>query len=274
MIEKTLDVECRYFSTKENDWKDIEPGIDLLVIAGGDGTVRKVSRELLNRKRIDRQVPIAILPLGTANNIARTLGITGNVQDTVKSWRKRNIRRFDIGRLDGVNSKQFFLEGFGYGIFPELIRAMRRPDKELKKQPDEKMLRAVEELEEVILSKKPFSCSIEVDGADHSGNFIMVELMNIASIGPNLVLAPNANPTDGKLELVLLTEQHRDQLLNHVRKPDITLNHAAYPTYKGSSIHLHCEEDLLHIDDELIKVKQLRPVHVEGQSGMLEFLVP
>ena len=44
MIEETLDLECRYFSTKEKDWKDIEPGIDLLIIAGGDGTVRKVSR--------------------------------------------------------------------------------------------------------------------------------------------------------------------------------------------------------------------------------------
>src|SRR5688572_13921184 len=57
LIEETLDVECRYFSTKEKDWQDIEPGIDLLVIAGGDGTIRKVCRELLNRKRIDRQVP-------------------------------------------------------------------------------------------------------------------------------------------------------------------------------------------------------------------------
>ena len=33
LIEETLDVECRYFSTKEKDWKHIEPGIDLLVIA-------------------------------------------------------------------------------------------------------------------------------------------------------------------------------------------------------------------------------------------------
>jgi diacylglycerol kinase (ATP) len=273
IIEETLDVECRYFSTKEKDWQDIEPGIDLLVIAGGDGTIRKVSRELLNRKRINRQVPIAILPLGTANNIAKTLNITGDVKDIVKGWRKKNIKRFDIGRIEGIPDQQFFLEGFGYGLFPSLIKAMRGPDKELKKMPEEKMQRAIEEFEEIILTKKPFSCSVEIDGVDHSGNYILVEVMNTASIGPNLLLAPGANPGDGKLELVLLTEKHRDQLLNQVRRPD-TNDTMAFPTYKGFSIHLHCEETQVHVDDELSKIKEPGPIHIEAQSGMLDFLIP
>jgi diacylglycerol kinase (ATP) len=272
LIEETLDVECRYFSTKEKDWKDIEDGIDLLVIAGGDGTIRKVSRELLNRKRIDRQVPIAILPLGTANNIAKTLNISGEIKDIVKSWRKKNIKRFDIGRIEGVDEAQFFLEGFGYGIFPALMKVMRGPDKELKKMPEEKMQRAIEELEEIILTKKPFSCSVEIDGVDHSGNYILVEVMNTESIGPNLLLAPGANPGDGKLELVLLTEKHRDQLLNQVRTPD-TARTMAFPAYKGFSIQLHCEEAQLHVDDELFKIKQPGPVHIEAQTGMLDFLI-
>jgi diacylglycerol kinase (ATP) len=272
LIEQTLDVECRYFSTKEKDWKDIEPGIDLLVIAGGDGTVRKVARELLNRKRIDRMVPIAILPLGTANNIAKTLNIQGEVKDIIRSWRKRNIRRFDIGRLEGVEDQQFFLEGFGFGLFPQLIKVMRGPDKELKRNPDEKMHRAVEELEEIIHSKKPFYCSVEIDGVDHSGNYILVEIMNTESIGPNLRLAPGANPGDGKLDLVLLTEKHRDQLLNQLRRPNGDTHHA-FPTYKGFSIHLHCEETHLHVDDELLKAKIPGPAHVEAQTGLLDFLV-
>jgi diacylglycerol kinase (ATP) len=272
LIEDTLDLECRYFSTKEKDWKDIEPGIDLLIIAGGDGTVRKVSRELLNRKRIDRQVPIALLPLGTANNIAKTLDITGDVKDIVKCWRKKNIKRFDIGRLEGIEEQQFFLEGFGYGIFPALIKAMRGPDKELKKMPEEKMQRAVEELEEIILTKKPFSCSVEIDGVDHSGTYILVEVMNTQSIGPNLYLDPHADPGDGKLELVLLTESHREQLLAQIKNGDTAPN-AAYPVYKGFSIHLHCEDSYVHIDDELVKIKEPGPVHIEAQTGMLDFLV-
>jgi diacylglycerol kinase family enzyme len=272
LIEKTLDVECRYFSTKENDWQDIEPGIDLLIIAGGDGTVRKVSRELLNRKRIDRQVPIAILPLGTANNIAKTLELTGDVKDIIKQWRKKLIRKFDIGRIEGIPGQQFFLEGFGYGIFPKLVKDMRKHDKQLKNMPEEKMKKAVETLREVIRSRKPFSCSVEIDGVDHSGNYILVEVMNIESIGPNLQLAPHANPGDGKLDVVLLTEQHRDQLLAQIENGDPG-NTMAFPVFSGSSIHLHCESSRIHIDDELIKIVQPGPVHIEAQSGMLDFLI-
>ena len=272
LIEETLDLECRYFSTKEKEWKDIEPGIDLLIIAGGDGTVRKVSRELLNRKRIDRQVPIALLPLGTANNIAKTLDLMGDVKDIVKRWRKRIIKKFDIGRLEGIPEQQFFLEGFGYGIFPSLIKQMREHDKELKSMPDEKMKKAIEVLVEIIQTKKPFSCSVEIDGVDHSGNYILVEVMNIQSVGPNLRLAPHADPGDGRLEVVLLTEQHRDQLLSQLEKDDPDTD-MAFPSFKGSSIHLHCEDSRLHIDDELVKIVQPGPVHIEAQVGMLDFLV-
>jgi len=139
--------------------------------------------------------------------------------------------------------------------------------------PEEKMQRAVEELEEIIQNKKPFSCSVEIDGVDHSGNYILVEVMNTTSIGPNLQLAPHANPCDGKLELVLLTEKHRDQLLGQVRKSEPG-SESAFPAYRGFSVHLHCEETHVHIDDELIKIKDPGPVHVEAQSGMLDFLVP
>src|ERR1044071_1708506 len=61
--------KCLYASTKDKGWKEIEPEVDFLVLAGGDGTIRKVASELLGRKVIDRTYPIAVLPMGTANNI-------------------------------------------------------------------------------------------------------------------------------------------------------------------------------------------------------------
>ena len=63
-------IASRYRSTKQPDFADAlgEPA-DLIVAAGGDGTVLKVISHLR-----DRSIPIAILPLGGANNIARSLG--------------------------------------------------------------------------------------------------------------------------------------------------------------------------------------------------------
>ena len=59
-----------YQSSKEKSWKQaLHEPCDLVVAAGGDGLVGKVAKRL-----IGRQTPLAILPLGTANNLARTLG--------------------------------------------------------------------------------------------------------------------------------------------------------------------------------------------------------
>jgi len=58
-----------------------EPG-DIVAVAGGDGPVGKVARRL-----IGSPTPIAILPLGTANNIANTLDVTGkSLKELIRSW--------------------------------------------------------------------------------------------------------------------------------------------------------------------------------------------
>src|ERR1700754_2395230 len=54
-------LECSYFSTKKKGWEEIDPATDLLIVAGGDGTVRKIANELLERKLIDKKLPIGLL---------------------------------------------------------------------------------------------------------------------------------------------------------------------------------------------------------------------
>lgn len=49
----------------------------------------------------DRTVPVAILPLGTANNIARSLGIAGTPHELAESWHIEHARKLDIGAANG-----------------------------------------------------------------------------------------------------------------------------------------------------------------------------
>ena len=58
---------------------------DLVVVAGGDGTVGHVFTHLS-----DRSVPIGVVPLGSANNIARSLGIAGTPQELAEQWLLRS----------------------------------------------------------------------------------------------------------------------------------------------------------------------------------------
>ncbi len=93
------------------------PG-DLVVCAGGDGTVRKLGLALLGRA-----TPLAILPLGTANNIARSLGIQDETKKLIARIPTARRTLFDAGVVNGPWGRTAFLESFGLGLFPRVLEA-------------------------------------------------------------------------------------------------------------------------------------------------------
>src|SRR4029450_8235960 len=82
-----------YQSIKERGWKKaFQKPVDLVVAAGGDGTVHKTAWQLMGTG-----IPLAILPLGTANNLARSLGFTVSVEELLQSLHCGKNRPFDVG---------------------------------------------------------------------------------------------------------------------------------------------------------------------------------
>src|SRR5205085_3660379 len=82
-----------YQSAKEKKSKRaLQTSADLIAVAGGDGTTRKVATRLAGSS-----VPITILPLGTANNIAKSLGINGTLEQLVAGWDEGRRRQIDVG---------------------------------------------------------------------------------------------------------------------------------------------------------------------------------
>ena len=268
--------KCSYSSTKEFRWENIETATtDFLILAGGDGTVRKVAEELLTRKVIDGKLPLALLPLGTANNIARTLKITGSPSDIIRGWNTAEIKAFDVGIIHGLEEPSFFLESFGYGLFPKVMLEMKRQKKNNIADPKEKLMAALELLYEMILSHPVKTCKLQIDEIDYSGKFLLVEVMNIRSIGPNLQLAPDSDPGDGKFDVVLVTEMQRQGLADYVRKKIEGLEvRFDFPIIKAKSIKMEWRGKHVHVDDEYHKVENPTTIGIELRKGLLEFLVP
>src|SRR5687767_9681421 len=86
--ERLVELICRFghevrYAQSKSDWRSLlEQGIELIAVAGGDGTVSEVARATAHRG-----IPIAILPTGTANNIARWLHLTGTPHaDLIGGW--------------------------------------------------------------------------------------------------------------------------------------------------------------------------------------------
>ena len=94
-------------STKECVYKEaLKEQADLVLIAGGDGAVGRVVRCLPHYN-----TPVAILPLGTANNIARTLGIEGDAERLIECVRRHVTRSLDVGIASGPWGRRRFVEG-------------------------------------------------------------------------------------------------------------------------------------------------------------------
>ncbi|HSQ04008.1 MAG TPA: diacylglycerol kinase family protein, partial [Burkholderiales bacterium] len=103
-----------YQSCRDENWTAaLARPADLVAIAGGDGTVGRVAKAL-----VGRHVPFTALPLGTANNISRTLGLTDlSLEQLIAGWARGRRAKFDIGIADGPWGLRYFIEGMGAGLF-------------------------------------------------------------------------------------------------------------------------------------------------------------
>lgn len=273
LIEKA-GFTCTNASVKKEGWDDFDIDTDFLICAGGDGTIRRIAKALMHRKQFEKQYPVAILPHGTANNLAATLGIDGEADEIIKSWTKGQLKKFDIGKVYGLEDDLFFLEGFGCGIFPRLMKAMSKVELPEDSSKDDRIKLARVMLHEIVLTYKPVACHIIADEVEYSGNYIMVEVMNAKSIGPNLELAPEADPGDGELDVVLIPESHQAKfegfLLNRMNGQD---DDFAFSTIRAKKLEINWHGKDVHADDERLKIDTDLKVKIEIQPGRMEFLI-
>ncbi len=107
-----------YQSTKDENWQAAleDPGA-FVVAAGGDGTVGKVAKQLVGRK-----IPLAILPLGTANNIAKTFGLMeASLEQLIGGWASAQRVNVDGAIAHGAWGSTYFIESIGLGLFAQTM---------------------------------------------------------------------------------------------------------------------------------------------------------
>lgn len=172
-----------YQSTKERGWKgSLAAAKDLILVAGGDGTVGKVAHKL-----IGRTTPLAILPTGTANNLARSLGFTDSMQELINHLHFGRPAGFDVGVAQGPWGRRRFFEAAGAGLLAEYLQMPKPESRDLSRE--EEMKWHVVHLRKLLRSYPPFQWRLTIDGRRLGGRFLMLEAMNVCSVGPALQLA-------------------------------------------------------------------------------------
>ncbi|GGH09047.1 diacylglycerol kinase [Sphingobacterium alkalisoli] len=266
---------CVYFSVKKEDtWKQQLDQADFAVVAGGDGTVRRVVKELVKRNALDKKLPIALLPMGTANNLCKTLGIDRDhdSEHLIENWGKATLQRFDVGIIKNADTTDFFLEGAGYGVFPKLIKKMESIDISHVETAKDELQLALEVLHDIILSAKATNYRIKADNNIYEGKSLLLEVMNIQSIGPNLILSPSAETDDGLFDVVIVDEAQREEFAQYIKEL-ITDAEATFSwkTFKAKELTIECDSKHMHVDDELV-LPLKNPLLLEVRDNVLEFL--
>jgi diacylglycerol kinase (ATP) len=177
---------------------------DVVVAVGGDGTVTSVLTQMPGRG-----IPVVVLPQGTANNIARSLGIHAPPHQIIAGLREAHPLAVDIGTATGAWGTHRFVEGVGLGL---LVQAMAEID--AAGIAGEEQLRSCRrEFARRLVEEECHHFDVSVDGRDLSGDFLIFEMMNIGYVGPILPLAPKADPGDGLLDIVYSTADRRGEML-------------------------------------------------------------
>lgn len=221
-----------------------DPG-DLVVVAGGDGTVGQVAARLLGR-----DIPLAILPVGTANNLAASIGITGPVDRLAAGWRDARRRQLNIATAHGPWGCRPLVESFGLGLFAHAIPILSA----LKKGEGEPMAREAQVRQDRDALRKlldqfvPHAIDLRLDGRSFSGDYLMVEVMNAPMLGPRLRLSPHGDPGDGRLEVVLVREADRMDFSRWLERDDGSDPHLEICSVQA--VELLWDGNPLHIDGE------------------------
>lgn len=213
--------------------------VDRIIIGGGDGTLNAAAMGL-----IAHGLPLGILPMGTANDMARTLGLPTNIAAAAEVIAQGNTRVIDLG---DVNGKPFFNVA-SVGFSAELAQNLTR---EAKRKWG--VLGYAITAAKVLWRSKPFSATLAYAGKEDHVRTVQVAVGNGHYYGGGMKVAADARPDDMMLDVYSLEVNHWLELpamLPMLRSG----THAAWPTVRG-----------LRVAEFELRTSKPMPVNADGE---------
>ncbi len=240
-------------------------GFDVILAAGGDGTIYEVVNGMAEHKA---RPSLGIIPCGTSNDFARAVGIPKSITQATQIVTKGKKKRIDLGRINN----RYFMNIAGGGSLTNLTYEVPSKLKTLIGQ----MAYYVKGLEK-LPSLHPIRVRLESRKEVLLDEEIMVFLIaNSRSVGGFDNIAPEADLSDGKLDVIVVKKLNIAEFIRlatqavrgeHLKDPNILYFQADYikATSPGG------EKVQLNLDGEL--GGQL-PCVVEALPGHIELFVP
>lgn len=159
--------------------------IDLVILGGGDGTISSAAPALYQH-----QLPFAILPLGTANDLARSLGMSGDLLEAFQLIVKNHRSRMNLGVVNG----HYFFNAANIGLG---VRVTHELTPEIKKQWG--VFSYLAAVFAALKKNRKFRATIRVDGKPYKVSSIQLAVGNGRYYGGGNVIDEYSTIDDGKL---------------------------------------------------------------------------
>lgn len=234
--------------------------VDCVIVGGGDGSLNSVADALHRTGK-----PLGILPLGTANDLARTLGIPPDPSAAAGIIVDGHQRRVDLG---DVNGHPFFnVASIGFSV--ELARNLTSDAK--------KRLGAMgyaAAASKILGQSRPFAVEIEHDGVRERVTTVQISVGNGRYYGGGMAVESSAEPDDGKLDFYSLEVANWWELLllAPALKRGTQGSHKNVRTFRTTELIVRTRRPhSINTDGELVTGT---PAHFTVRPGAVSIFVP
>ena len=163
-------------------------GTDMVIAAGGDGTVNEIASALMHT-----ETALGIIPCGSGNGLARSLGLPMDFDAAIDIIARNQPTAIDCGIADGLPFFCTFGMGFDAAVTEKFASGERRG----------KMQYVRSALLEYI-NFTPDSYALEIDGEIYTEEALLIAVCNTPQYGNNAFIAPRASLTDGMLDVTVI----------------------------------------------------------------------
>ena len=214
-------------------------GCDLVILGGGDGTLNAAAPAL-----VETGLPLGILPLGTANDLARSLGLPVDPVEAARLITTEEARPADLGCVNGHYYFNVASIGFSADLAGDLTAESKKTWGTLGYG-----IAAIR----VLRRMRPFTVYIEHDGQTETVRTIQVSVGNGRHYGGGMTVEETATVDDGKLDFYSLEVAHWWRLL------------MLLPALRKGTQGKAADVRAFSTTEIVVKTKKPRPVNTDGE---------
>ena len=179
---------------------------DIIISAGGDGTLNQVVNGMLKAATPDELPALGIIPLGSGNDFAGMMGVSGNPWQLIKLLEENDPKPVDVGKIscldkEGGSVEKYFINVCSVGMGPATVHRLERLPRWMGTS-----FRYYASVFNTFFTHPTEKFEVHTAGWTWKGGARLVAIANGKSFGNRIYIAPEAQPDDGIFSTFIATD--------------------------------------------------------------------